>query len=386
MDIERKNLEILFKEIPYSYIGLRRLPTERYNTYDYINKSIYLEYARRIFSYYSEDERVNNYLLLLEEMEECSEKNLNIFSFIYKISAQMLTLQSGEIQCRLSQMLRWRQISFQLGQEFFTCAFLAGEDIRKGNQTRFFAWQPIISSDDVRLNNILKREIAENHFHLNGSTKIFELNWICLMNHIENRGKEFKKFDIILQHDYVNETEKKSFYEMCQEAALYRVYLFAVICGNQFLAEQAKTIIMEVEREKVFLWEKLSEIQDLICLTGNLYGAVNEYEEVLDYALQRLNYDCNNNSCRLLAGERYILYIEHLHKTVELVLDIIKEMSPGTDVEMYQQLKELICVDVLKAIQLLGFNYKEAIGEPLTQICANAILSKSRKTGQSKRK
>lgn len=26
MDIERKNLEILFKEIPYSYIGLRRLP------------------------------------------------------------------------------------------------------------------------------------------------------------------------------------------------------------------------------------------------------------------------------------------------------------------------------------------------------------------------
>ena len=46
---------------------------------------------------------------------------------------------------------------------------------------------------------------------------------------------------------------------------------------------------MEVEREKVFLCEKLSEIQDLICLTGNLYGAVNEYEEVLDYALQRLN-------------------------------------------------------------------------------------------------
>lgn len=308
MDIERKNLEILFKEIPYSYIGLRRLPTERCNTYDYINKSIYLEYARRIFSYYSEDERVNNYLLLLEEMEECSEKNLNIFSFIYKISAQMLTLQSGEIQCRLSQMLRWRQISFQLGQEFFTCAFLAGEDIRKGNKTRFFAWQPIISSDDVRLNNILKREIAENHFHLNGSTKIFELNWICLMNHIENRGKEFKKFDIILQHDYVNEAEKKSFYEMCQEAALYRVYLFAVICGNQFLAEQAKTVIMAVEREKVFLWEKLSEIQDLICLTGNLYGAVNEYEEILDYALQKLNYDCNNNSCRLLAGERYILY------------------------------------------------------------------------------
>ena len=61
-------------------------------------------------------------------------------------------------------------------------------------------------------------------------------------------------------------------------------------------------------------------------------------------------------------------------------------MSPDTNVEMYQQLKDLICVDVLKAIQLLGFNYKEAIGEPLTQICANAILSKSIKTNSTRRK
>lgn len=37
------------------------------------------------------------------------------------------------------------------------------------------------------------------------------------------------------------------------------------------------------------------------------------------------------------------------------------------------QIKDLISVDTLKTMQLLGFNYKAAIGEPLTQICANAI-------------
>lgn len=42
-------------------------------------------------------------------------------------------------------------------------------------------------------------------------------------------------------------------------------------------------------------------------------------------------------------------------------------------VESYEQIKELISVDTLKTMQLLGFNYKAAIGEPLTQICANAI-------------
>jgi hypothetical protein len=31
-------------------------------------------------------------------------------------------------------------------------------------------------------------------------------------------------------------------------------------------------------------------------------------------------------------------------------------------------------------MQLLGFNYRAAIGEPLTQLCANAILSKSKNT------
>ena len=79
--------------------------------------------------------------------------------------------------------------------------------------------------------------------------------------------------------------------------------------------------------------------------------------------------------------------IEHLHNTVSRLLGIIKtfqlasavtkgeeEIAQATaKVESYEQIKELISVDTLKTMQLLGFNYKAAIGEPLTQICANAI-------------
>ncbi|MCD8374163.1 MAG: hypothetical protein LUC20_03565 [Oscillospiraceae bacterium] len=81
--------------------------------------------------------------------------------------------------------------------------------------------------------------------------------------------------------------------------------------------------------------------------------------------------------------------IEHLHNTVARLLGIIKafqlasaatqgeeEIAKVTaQVESYEQIKELISVDTLKTMQLLGFNYKAAIGEPLTQICANAILN-----------
>lgn len=81
--------------------------------------------------------------------------------------------------------------------------------------------------------------------------------------------------------------------------------------------------------------------------------------------------------------------ILHLHNTVEKLLELLKVMSPNAPIETFEQIKELISVDTLKAIQLLGFNYKAAIGEPLTQLCANAILSKSKSastTNQPKRK
>ena len=97
--------------------------------------------------------------------------------------------------------------------------------------------------------------------------------------------------------------------------------------------------------------------------------------------------------------------IEHLHNTVSRLLEIIKAfrlasaLTKGEEeiakvtaqVESYEQNKELISVDTLKTMQLLGFNYKAAIGEPLTQICANAISNignkgKNIQTNQQKNK
>lgn len=70
--------------------------------------------------------------------------------------------------------------------------------------------------------------------------------------------------------------------------------------------------------------------------------------------------------------------ITHLNNTVGKVLEILKKMSPETPIATYEQIKELISIDTLKTMQLLGFNYKAAIGDPLTQLCANAIFSKSK--------
>lgn len=77
--------------------------------------------------------------------------------------------------------------------------------------------------------------------------------------------------------------------------------------------------------------------------------------------------------------------IEHLYNTVSRILEVIKNLQDDNtadnnqvneQIQTYEQIKELISIDTLKTMQLLGFNYKSAIGEPLTLMLRNFILSK----------
>ena len=64
----------------------------------------------------------------------------------------------------------------------------------------------------------------------------------------------------------------------------------------------------------------------------------------------------------------------------------IEKEKVKAQVDGYEQIKELISVDTLKTMQLLGFNYKAAIGEPLTHLCANAIAGWGNKSNAQKRR
>lgn len=68
--------------------------------------------------------------------------------------------------------------------------------------------------------------------------------------------------------------------------------------------------------------------------------------------------------------------INHLHSTVSRILELIKDDSNTQQIESFVKMKELISVDTLKSMQLLGFNFKSAIGEPLTMLIRNMIMSK----------
>ena len=106
----------------------------------------------------------------------------------------------------------------------------------------------------------------------------------------------------------------------------------------------------------------------------------NEYNEIITELLEerediiRIAQIYRNELERVQISDEDI---ESLHRTIEKALDILSVFADGdgteNTIESLKPLKDLISVDVLKTMQLLGFNYKAAIGEPLTQLCATAI-------------
>ncbi|MEY8427438.1 hypothetical protein AALA00_06870 [Lachnospiraceae bacterium 46-15] len=311
MDIEKGSLEILFLKIPYNKISVRQSIGGGRHDYGKVSEELYMQYAQSVFPRYSEDERQNHYLKLVQDMKQNPEGQPNVFRFIMGIAKRLLIYDGNEITCKFDEMLRWREISFQLGQDFFACAFLAAHDLEWGYQCKSFSWQPIIRSDDSRLHNILEQGLAENHFHLTGSTKVFELNWICVMNLIDGRWHDFRKIPGALQVHQADrvrsEGKQEGFYAECQRAALYRVYLFAVLKGNEGL-KKVISKIMEKADSHIPMELLVGEIQDAIVLAKHVYGARVEDRYILDYAFEKDMTDCNQREYYLLAGERRFLY------------------------------------------------------------------------------
>lgn len=106
------------------------------------------------------------------------------------------------------------------------------------------------------------------------------------------------------------------------------------------------------------------------------------YEEIITKLLD------DKSELEMLARQYKDLYekvsisdedIEHLQKTVAGAVQLLSPAGSnnrGNSEFDTNTIVQLISRDTLKTMQLLGFNYKEAIGEPLTEVCANAIRTK----------
>ena len=157
------------------------------------------------------------------------------------------------------------------------------------------------------------------------------------------------------------------------------------------------TVNLGVELTKLALKGTVTAVTKKITIIKNekdIKNINNAYSEIVNELIQERDEAVRIAQSYKSELDRVVISdddIEHLHNTISRLLEVIKNFPQNPDntgnessrFDAFEPLKELINMDTLKTMQLLGFNYKAAIGDPLTNLCANAIRSFANKKVQS---
>lgn len=325
MDTSEKILDILFRRIPPERIlrhACRQLKELLYMSGEE-QRRIFLEFAETTLHGYSGDEHA----LFYDQLELAVDKRAkeagierSVFLTLADFGQEVLTEQEGEPLCRSSRLLRWRDTYHLLGQDMLVCAHLAYCDIRSRTPRDDFAWPAVLRTDDGLLRQTLEKGIAENHFHLNGSTQIFPLAWCSLMNHPDSIADLTQDFSRMLQSVASRGPEDNvlPLADRLTVAALVRSILFRALHADRFSAPGAhgqKTFCSKdaFRYEYVNCFSPVSLLTDLVRVLQESCGVWLTFpdgiSDCLDYTLEAQVFQAVKDApYRLLAGERHFLY------------------------------------------------------------------------------
>ena len=215
---------------------------------------------------------------------------------------------------KIHYLIDWHELSMQLGEDLFTTALTAAYDAKHGRVRDKFLWRPYITTVHPMLDELYRQPLTELHAHLKGTSMNIDLNWMSLMNHIQNRANEFEKFEI-RQHTQVTvemDDHVNDLYHQVMKAAAIRLYLFAVTKSH---GDDVSDMAMEMLRSKHRLdgTYHCAALQESIDCYRQLYGKRYEREDsgldIVDYAIScRCINSQNDLLVSVLSGERELLY------------------------------------------------------------------------------
>lgn len=269
----------------------------------------YLHCAKAVLPERSDDELLQFFFDLKTYLE--TEPPGGIFSLLGKYSEEVLRFPSGVPQCRMEKLLKWRELSIDLGQDLFTCSGLAWNDVKYHCQTKSFCWPSTIRTDHAELYTMLSQRVSENHYHLNASTQCFPLTWSFLMNHPAQIPRYFEdcKFEEDLQQTvhWGPGDNVQPWAERILFAAWLRAHLF--LCVHQ--PDSIHSVFQEFCRFRVSL-DQLKRTEQQIENLRFQYGAqflqMDGRSKCLDYAIPPAVELDRPHANRLLSGERQLLY------------------------------------------------------------------------------
>lgn len=220
----------------------------------------------------------------------------SVFNVLTHLTSQMLVSVNGMPYCRYEEYLRWNEASKDIGEDILVTNFLAASDFKNGITRTDFAWHPYILTSNRDLKYLMSKGLAELHNHMKGSSHIFTLNWLAVMNCPRTFGN--KQYQKLKNYD--------GDYREISLAAFIRSILYKYINNieDASIEKTLKDWIQETDKLN-FISLRMSDIQSFIDRL-KFMNPVNK----IDYAVpNNLPIKTHNIDSRIsLIGERKLLY------------------------------------------------------------------------------
>ena len=324
MDSEATNLKIAFQlAAPEDVIQSSRNrnifcsgQSERYLDACGMSEAYYNMTFRKLRNGFSMDEIRNMYHDFVNCCEEKTDIPVSIFQLIVSYSLSVLECRSEVPVVRRERLMDFRENSLLLGQDMFTSAFLAYKTVRHEIPRQVtFNWNKVLDTNDRRLQHILEKGIAENHFHLAGSAPVFFLSWVAVMNHPQIIDKFFGSLysdsnpfvenrQVILS--FSNDARQLSWSQSLRYAAWIRTALFERI---YHIWSENELNLSRLDPDLSDLTMLSARVMKLKTLYGEKFPQPDGTAKCLDYAVRKNNdYFDIHSANRLFCGEREFLY------------------------------------------------------------------------------
>lgn len=239
---------------------------------------------------------------------EFSEAGWNFWEAIKVFVNKCCDLNDNVVRCRFDCILRWHEVATFLTEDLLVCSFWASKVIVPPN----YAWAPFLDTDNENLNNVLNKELADIHAHLAGSSLNFDINWMCLMNHIEQREVVFDEIQkYFLNHQILLKfgADRRDFYTLSILAAAIRIHLFSKLVNAGVDIEEDLRLALS-SKSQLELIQFKEKIQNHIIILREMFGY--KYEsyngECTKYDYAGLPGPSEGCAYSTLSGERFIMY------------------------------------------------------------------------------
>lgn len=234
---------------------------------------------------------------ILQTDEQIPSSCRNVFNVLSNLTSQLLVTSGGKPYCRYEEYLRWNEVSRNVGEDILVTNYLASADFKDNYTRTSFAWEPFILTTNQELRGVVSNGLAELHNHLKGSSMIFTLTWLALMNYptFADCPSLFTKL-----------TTFAGGYKFVQIAAVLRLWLYLQIENGDNCVFQRRFERWLTESDKIsFLWIVLPSAHNRICSLRNS-TVFRGIDYAITPALIANTQDIDSRRC--LVGERNLLY------------------------------------------------------------------------------